>query len=696
MGKLGEPELRVGRGSIGGIERSSVADNRVAPPGGVCSRDSGSRIRRGSPTFPGSIPHPSRNEPSDAKRIRALDPRRARRLTMLLLASALVACPSGPQSGPERVIARVGEAPLARTRPPLPARPLRLGDFARRAVRVPPGVGFSVALEEDATRLEFSLGIPREPDPSGGEPPPRGTGPPDPVTFEVMARRGEEWTPIFSEPLTDDATGWHDYSLPLADVAPGARDFRFTSTAPPGSRIARIAWGAIRFSAPDPASARPNVILISLDTLSAGYLGLLGNPAPISPNLDALLSRSFVFRRAFAQYGNTVVSHSSLFSGLYPIHHGRYTRASSDWSALSSLVGRLAAAGYRTRAFTEDVYVGSAYGFSVGFDAYDDGPTHGGEAMYGNAERTFGRALTWLETSGGRGPFFLFLHTYQVHEPYLVPDDGARALANSLTPGDTREFPRHETSLMVRRSNQGDRPITQRDAARLKALHFGEIQHLDRVLGRFFARLEASGLQERTLVVLTSDHGDQFGELGAMGHGSSLHDAVLHVPLAFFWPGRVEPGSSEAVVQLVDVMPTILERAEVPVPDGLDGRSLAALLDGRAAELEPRPAFAEMRGPPPGCRGGPCAVPRYSVRDGALKLVRSADGSTRRLVRPEDDPGEERDLSRDRPDDLARLGAQLDVYLVSTPKPSRRPDATPEGIDEEDLHERLRALGYAD
>jgi len=615
----------------------------------------------------------------------------------VVLASVLVGCPGGPRNGPEAVIARAGGAPAATLVPAQPVRALRLGDVARPAVRLPPGTGFGVELDADATRLDFALGVVPEPEAAVDEPAARSSNEPG-VTFEVLALRDGEWTRIFSEALGGDASGWREVTLPVVEIAPGARRFRFTSTAQPGSRISQVAWGAIRFSAPIPvdASPPPNVILVSLDTLSAGSLGFYGNRAPISPNLDEILSRSFVFRRAFAQYGNTLVSHSSLFSALYPVRHGRYRRGSPGWGALPSLVGQLAEAGYRTRAFTEDVYVGSAFGFSVGFDSYDDGPTRAGEAMYGNAERTFARALRWLEAEGERGPFFLFLHTYQVHEPYLLPDDAARSLANALTPGDDREFPGHQTSLMVRRNNRGEEPIAARDAARLRALQMGEIQHLDRLIGRFFARLTESGLEERTLVVLTSDHGEQFGELGAMGHGSSLHHAVLHVPLAFFWPAGVTPGSSDAVVQLVDVMPTILERTGIPLPDGLDGRSLAPLLDGRAAELEPRPAFAEMRRRPVGCEGEGCTVERYSVQEGDLKLVRAADRSTRRLVRPEDDPREERDLATRLPADLARLNARLDAYLASGRESQAGADVAPDGVDEGDLHERLRALGYLD
>jgi len=604
------------------------------------------------------------------------------RAGLLAFLGALIPGTGGcsPPDVPRQVIARVGGVPDTQTVPALPTRRVRIAGVTRHAVVVPPDAGFTVPLAAGATHLDFSVGAP-DTGPTGAS-----------FEIEVALENDEGRVPIYSDRTTDGAV-WSDHTVDLRAIPAEGLRVRFGSRSAPETELPGVAWASIRFSAPAP-EPHTNVVLVSLDTLSARYLGSQGHPAAASPQLDMLFERSFAFRHAFAQFGNTLVSHSSLFSGLYPLQHGRYGGEGS-LPPLASLVQQLASAGHRTVAFTEDVYVGSDFGFARAFDVYDDGPSKGGKAMYGNAEGTFAKALAWLESEGDAGPFFLFVHTYQVHSPYLLADETSRALANALTPDDLREFPKHESSLMVRRHNQGKQPLSRRDVDRLKALHLGEIHYLDRLFGALVRSIEALPLPERTLLVVTADHGDQFGELGAMGHGKSLHESVLHVPLAFYWPGRIEPGSSDAVVQLVDVMPTILELAGASVPEDLDGRSLGPLLTSGAA-LEARPAYSEMRRRPQGCTSAGCTLERYSVRDEALKLVRRADGTPLRLVQPESDPAEARDLSTERPQELRRLNALLDVYQALGPSVRVDTDATAEGIEDPDLHERLRALGYAD
>jgi len=228
----------------------------------------------------------------------------------------------------------------------------------------------------------------------------------------------------------------------------------------------------------------------------------------------------------------------------------------------------------------------------------------------------------------------------------------------------------------------------------LAALHVAEVHGVDAIVGRFLARLEAAGLAEHTLVVITSDHGDQFGEGGKVGHGDSLHDRVLHVPLGFRGPGVVERRSIEATVQLVDVLPTLLELAGVPAPKSLDGVSLAPLLTP-GAQAPVRPAFSEQRSARGECarlaRELGCRLDRLAVHDGTWKLVTSKLPPWQRLYDLSTDPLEQREVQGAHPEQAARLSSLLDAYLQD---PSRDVDGTPAEIDV-DTQKRLHDLGYA-
>jgi arylsulfatase A-like enzyme len=472
------------------------------------------------------------------------------------------------------------------------------------------------------------------------------------------------------------------------------RRFRFrTEPAAEGSAL----WGGVTLLSDQggPAGA-PNLVLLSLDTLGAAYLSAFGNRAgdrtDVSPRIDAFLGEGFSFDRANAQYGNTLVSHVSLFSALYPRRHGLYPH--TPFVPFDSLVERLADAGYRTTAFTEGAYVASGWGFARGFDDYDDGSIGLESQTSGHADETFARAADWLARSGRDAPFFLFVHTYEVHLPYLLEGKEDAAIAAAMTPDDPRRIPPARQAQGTLAHNSGRSRFPPRDLDRLRALHTGEVHRLDGVVGRFLDRLAELGLEESTLVVLTADHGDQFGEDDRVGHGNSLHNRVLHVPLAFRWPGRIAPGHSDTPVQLVDVLPTLLDLAGLAAPDDLDGRSLAPAMRGET--LPEHAAYAELLSGagecarlalPEGCR-----VDRYAAQTRRFKLVRSQVPPFERLYDLERDPLETRDVAARHPGELARLEGLLDDYMALPPSEHVR---SGEGrIDAQTLR-ALKALGYA-
>jgi arylsulfatase A-like enzyme len=612
-----------------------------------------------------------------------------RRLSAALLALLLLCCAAEDA----RLVVRWrlgGPEPLA-SDPPLPVRPRRVGTDVRETVAVAADSSFRVALEGPARRLVFSSAL-TAPD-----------GCPVEVRFRVEAGAGDGWEPLFDEVARPDPAHWRDHAVDLP-AGRALRQLRFSTRArwpTPGAAtcaaLVEPLWGSVSLLAADPAPQQrlPNVVLISLDTLGASYLGSLGGFPDASPRLDAFLADGFSFRRAYAQYGVTRTSHASLFSALYPRRHGSFPDAGAR--PLESLVGRLAQRGYVTVAFTEGGFVSGEFGFQGGFDRYDNGSLDpGNPAFLSAAEETFRRAAAFLARgAAAQAAFFLFVHSYEVHTPYRARDEAAREIFLRHRPADLPGIPGIVQARRILDHNDGTQAMSETELGLLRAMHVAEIHTLDRVVGSFLDALERLGLAEDTLVVLTADHGEQFGEHGRAGHGESLHNRVLHVPLGFRWPGAIAAGADDAPVQLVDVMPTILDLVGLPLPAGLDGRSLAPRL--RGAALEERPAFAEMRGARGECRriGEPPGCDRESlaVQTRRFKLIASPEPPGEALYDLQDDPLETRDVSSLHPDELARHRALLEQYRAAAGAPREAaPPVEVEGL----LRDQLRALGYVE
>jgi arylsulfatase A-like enzyme len=612
---------------------------------------------------------------------------RARTQPALVALIAVVAC--GPPSfapGTRTVVARWADLSASGNDVLPPSKALRLGTRTRESVEVMPVSQLAVSAPETASTLLFSVGA-RAPGPASGQ-----------IHFSIQAQLTGGWRTIFSDAVVPDEGKWHDHEIDLVAVAPGARSFRFETRSEPAleaTENVQAWWGSVTWlsrEAPG-ATPAPNVILISLDTLGAAQLSSFENAPGVSPRIDAFLDEGFSFRRAYAQYGNTLVSHASLFTGLYPVHHGFYP--GGPLVAIDSLVANLARAGWLTAAFTEGAFVSASYGFGHGFDWYDDGALGLSRQIAGGASQTFTRAGDWLEGIGRDTRFFLFLHTYEVHAPYLPRDDEARAVVKRLVPNDGRVFSSETQARLALAHNSGHERMGETGFRKLHALHSAEIHWLDRILGDFLARLDALGLADDTLVVLTSDHGDQFGEADKVGHGETLHNRVHHVPLGFRWPGQIEPGRSDTPVQLIDVLPTVFDLVGRDVPAERDGRSLVPIMAGKV--IEARPAFGEQITARGECLRlklpRECRLDRYSVQTGRFKYVTSKVPAYERLYDLDVDPLETRDVLSEHPEESERHRELLRRYLADAPA-ARTPGAIV--APDEATRERLEALGYLD
>jgi arylsulfatase A-like enzyme len=309
-----------------------------------------------------------------------------------------------------------------------------------------------------------------------------------------------------------------------------------------------------------------NILLISMDTLRADHLGAYGYARPTSPNIDALASDSVVFERAFSQSAWTRPAHASMLTGLYPVEHGivEMTRRSGLDESIPTLATILSDAGYRTGAFTGGANMSAHFGFDNGFESYRS-PGRRFENHLPAVER-------WFDRDDGR-PWFLFVHAFDAHRPYKSLPSDREALGLSMTvPKGTRSACR-----------TGADPAA---VAPLVAEYDAAIHRGDRSLGRLLELVEQHGGTEKTVIVFTSDHGEEFLEHGRCFHIRTLYREVAQVPLIVKVPG-FEAGRVEQVVPAsTAVVPTVLELVGRRAADQPGPSLLAALRGGRAAIRE--------------------------------------------------------------------------------------------------------------
>lgn len=475
------------------------------------------------------------------------------------------------------------------------------------------------------------------------------------------------------------------------EVGPAARWKRWLGSDPPA--------GA-RFSEPSPLAAsaasrsadpRPNLLILSLDTLRADRLGCYGNPRDTSPTIDALASSGVRFARAEAQSNWTLPAHYSIFSGLDPIAHGVLPDLESTRGYLfpdrrlnlrgsgreQMLAERLKQAGYRTAAVTENGWVSGRFGFDQGFDLYRSD-------LRGWRDATRDAAVAELESFGSGGPWMLFVHTYTTHQPYHAP----RALRTRYTAAGHVGFAWPAAQVPIRDYNRFRLslfPPAPADIEAFRALYDGQVRYVDELVGSLTDWLARRGLREQTVIVITSDHGEELFERGQFDHGDTLYEEVSHVPLVLNAPGRLPAGRTvDAAVSLGDLAATMLDLAGVGTELG-QGRSLRPVWEGGGT---PAAAYAAAIG-----HGG---EPLFAVWDGGLKYIRrdTAAGRREQLFELERDRGERVEASARRPADLLRLREALEQRIAAGQAIRQALGAEQEELDPETI-ERLKSLGYA-
>ncbi len=388
-----------------------------------------------------------------------------------------------------------------------------------------------------------------------------------------------------------------------------------------------------RMSPPERTRREPprNVILISLDTLRADHLGAWGYDRATSPRLDALARKSVMFRRAVAQGSSTIPSHASLFTSQYPSAVLSMGSGLLEWPA--TLAEVLAGAGFSTWGFVDGGNVRGHFGFNRGFEHYEDDRI--------GIERLAARARRWM-TDHPTPRFFLFLHTYDIHTPYKAPDEYVEHFGD---PGYRGGFkPNTKYFRAVEEAGAG---LDEREHHEVVARYDAGILYTDERVGQFLDWLEAEGLLDDSLVVITSDHGEEFLEHGRLGHQQVYLDPNLRVPLLFFRKG-VPSRIVEETVELTDVVPTILDMLDLPELPGAVGTSLAPYFTGAAA-ASPRVAYSEKGS----ARG------QQTVITDRYQLLEDRKTNEVMLFDLEADPKATTDVAAQKPEVAARLAAEL-------------------------------------
>ena len=404
------------------------------------------------------------------------------------------------------------------------------------------------------------------------------------------------------------------------------------------------------------ATDQPNVILITLDTVRADRMGFLGSKLGLTPHLDALAGQSVVFERAYSQAPITPVSHATILTGTYPQYHGIRNFGDRLPPSVPFLPEILHAQGYHTGAFVGSIILdpknGFASGFERGFDVYNAGfhRQKTGErreaSMQRRGEVTLGHVLEWLGQQQG-GPFFLWFHLWDAHDPYNPPEPFRSRFPN--------------------------------------APYNGAIAYVDDTVGKLLDYLRSQGLYDNAVIAVAADHGESLGEHGELTHSIFLYDATIHVPLLLKLPGNRSAGQRvDAAASLVDLAPTLLNSMEKTAPPAMQGRSLLPLIGN--PHPENRPSFA---------------TGDHSERSfgwSALVSLRTGNQLYVRAPKPElydlaSDPRREAcNLYPGNRAAAVRLAIQLDSFVkrIST----GAPQALQDGLDEKSAREKLSALGY--
>jgi arylsulfatase A-like enzyme len=491
----------------------------------------------------------------------------------------------------------------------------------------------------------------------------------------------------------------------------------------------RLLSAAKVHAAPPSASGQPNIVLVTIDALRADHLGVYGYAQARTPNIDAFAAQGVVFEQATSQAPWTFPSFASLFTSMYPSelnisignkHISEMYKERVD-DARATLAEVLQASGYHTQAIVTNPWLKPEFGFAQGFEGYlsvDEPHVYHLELLHnltvvqiarkipplyeklsaaytwitGNpgelqawdvrADRVTQEAIAWLRSEHST-PFFLWVHYIDPHYPFDPPQDYRPSPA-----GVTPERLDYLSSYNEEEIYTGRARLRPEDKAAMVALYDGEIAYTDYYVGRLLGEIDALGLRDNSIVVLSADHGDEFWDHGGYQHGHSLYSELIHVPLIIRGPGVLsEPRHIEAGVQQLDLMPTLLDFIGRQPPAEAQGRSLLPLLSAAGPVADPDPyRFAE---------GLFLGEEQKTIRDNGYTLIYRPFSNTFELYDLAQDPGEQYNLAASNPAMVESLYKDLkDWLLAARERGAALPRANTQDQVDAGAIERLRSGGY--
>jgi len=409
-----------------------------------------------------------------------------------------------------------------------------------------------------------------------------------------------------------------------------------------------------------------NLVFVSFDALQAAHVGCLGYPRDVTPAVDSVAAHGFNFRKAVSVSSWTVPSSMTWFTGVYPSEHRMVNKYAvynppdtkiADLRELSpdlvTLADVLKQHGYLTGGFTGNAGVSGGFGYEQGFDEY-----YYDKGKFGRMDESIPRALQWLKANKDK-KFFLFLHGYDVHGQSTPPGGFDYRFVD-------KDYDRRYTGAELEQEilreeglEKGQLTMRDEDVRFWRDIYDEKIQRTDAKFKKFLDEFAKLGLSNKTIFVLTSDHGTEFYEHRRFDHGFTLYQELIHVPLIIQLPGRTTAVTIDDRVSSIDIMPTVLDLLGIELPDKVNrqlrGQSLVPAMQGSQPN---RDVFSETN-------YREYTYKRSIIAPDGLKLIYTLELRTRELYNLTDDPDETKDLAKAKPDKADELQGRLFEHFRS-------------------------------
>ncbi len=334
---------------------------------------------------------------------------------------------------------------------------------------------------------------------------------------------------------------------------------------------------------------RPNLLIISIESLRADHVGAYGYSRDVTPNIDKLAREGVLFKNAFAQSSWTKPSVASTLTSTYQsVHKIRNPRAYGKGKAqepkklpglretFPTIPEFFSSKGYRCYGWTQNKHLWGRYGFERGFRIYD--------AASGEDYEILERVKGVLESD--YKPWLIFIHLMSPHFEYAPPEE-------------YRKYDEHPDAVSITPSNwkkicNNQLDFSKKDVQHNISLYDGEIAYTDHLIGRIMSKLETEGLKENTVVVISGDHGEEFTEHGCVTHGTSLYEELIRVPLIMAGPGREKGMEIDELAQNIDIFPTLARLCDLEPPESLQGLDLLPFAEGQVSGRPGKYVYSEL------------------------------------------------------------------------------------------------------